>query len=58
MEQTRDPFWLYVGAVIIAAIVVLSMVKSSEHEKYATASKAIAEDASQSAYRDTSSYKR
>lgn len=58
MEQEKDNFWLYIGGVIVAVIVVLYMVKSSEHEKYATATKAISEDASQSAYRDTSSYKR
>jgi predicted membrane channel-forming protein YqfA (hemolysin III family) len=58
MEQEKDNFWIYIVGVIIAAAVVLYMVKSSEHEKYATAAKAISEDASQSAYRDTSSYKR
>ncbi len=51
MEQTKDHFWLYIGAVIIAAIVVLSMVKNSEHDKYVTAAKAIAEDPSNSAYK-------
>ena len=50
MEQERDNFWLYIGGVIIAVIVTLLMVKGSEHEKYATAAKAIAEDASNSAY--------
>lgn len=48
--QEKDYFWFYVGGVVLAAIVVLSMVKGSEHGKYETASKAIAEDASQSAY--------
>lgn len=51
MEQERDNFWLYVGGVIIAVIVTLLMVKGSEHDKYATAAKAIAEDSANSAYR-------
>jgi len=34
-----------------AAIAVMMMVKGSEHDKYETAAKAIAEDASNSAYR-------
>jgi hypothetical protein len=51
MEQERDNFWLYVGGLIIAVIVTLVMVKGSEHDKYATAAKAIAEDSSNSAYK-------
>ena len=58
MEKEKDNFWLYIGAVIVVAIGVLFTVKNSEHEKYATAQKAIAEDSSQSAYRDTTAYKR
>jgi len=58
MEQEKDNFWIYIVGVIVAAAIVLYMVKSSEHEKYATAAKAISEDSSQSAYRDTTSYKR
>jgi uncharacterized protein (UPF0333 family) len=49
--QEKDHFWIYVGALIIAVIVALVLVKSSEHEKYATAAKAIAEDAANSAYK-------
>lgn len=51
MEQERDNFWLYIGGVIIAVIVTLMMVKGSEHDKYATAAKAIAEDSTNSAYK-------
>ena len=58
MEKEKDNFWLYIGAVIAIVIGVLITVKSSEHEKYATAQKAISEDSSQSAYRDTTAYKR
>jgi len=50
--QEKDNFWLYIiiGVVIFAGGIY--MVKSSEHDKYASASKAIAEDASNSAYRN------
>lgn len=51
MEQERDNFWLYIGGVIIAVIVTLVMVKGSEHDKYATTAKAIAEDSANSAYK-------
>lgn len=53
MEQERDNFWLYIGGVVIAVIATLVMVKSSEHDKYATTAKAIAEDSANSAYRAT-----
>lgn len=56
MEQEKDYFWVYVGGVVLIAGAVLFMVKSSEHDKYATAAKAIAEDSSQSSYRDTAHY--
>ena len=50
--QEKDNFWLYIiiGVVIFAGGIY--MVKSSEHDKYASASKAISEDASNSAYRN------
>jgi hypothetical protein len=51
MEQEKDYFWYYIGAVVIAVLVTLVMVKGSEHDKYATAAKAIAEDAANSAYK-------
>ncbi len=50
--QTKDNFILYVvmaGAVAAGAVY---MVKSSEHDKYAAAERAIAEDSSNSAYRN------
>lgn len=50
--QEKDNFLLYVllaGAVAGGAVY---MVKSSEHDKYAAAQSAIAEDASNSAYRN------
>lgn len=58
MEQEKDNFWIYIVGLIAAVAITLYMVKSSEHEKYATAAKAIAEEPAQSAYRDTSKYKR
>jgi hypothetical protein len=57
MEQEKDYFWVYIGCLVAVVIVVLVMVRGGEHEKYETAKKAIAEDASNSAYRDTSQYK-
>jgi len=57
-NEKKDNFWVYIAGVVITAVVILYMVKSSEHDKYAVAAKAIAEDSSQAAYRDTSSYKR
>ncbi len=50
--QEKDNFWLYIviGVVLFAGTIL--MVKSSEHDKYSAASKAIAEDSSNSAYRN------
>ncbi|MGZ4959414.1 MAG: hypothetical protein ACXV7J_09185 [Methylomonas sp.] len=50
--QGKDNFWLYIvmGVVIFAGVIM--MVKNSEHDKYAASSRAIAEDASNSAYRN------
>lgn len=50
--QEKDNFWLYIvmGVVIFAGVIM--MVKNSEHDKYAASSKAIAEDSSNSAYRN------
>lgn len=56
MEQEKDNFWVYIAGVIVAAVVVIVMVKNSEHGKYETARKAIAEEPAQSAYRDVSKY--
>lgn len=50
-EKEKDLFWVYIGGVIAAVIVVLVLVKSSEHDKYATAQKAIAEDSTNSSYK-------
>ena len=51
MEKEKDYFWVYIGMLVVAVIVTLVMVKGSEHDKYATAAKAIAEDSSNSAYK-------
>lgn len=51
MEQEKDYFWYYIGAVFIAVRVTLVMVKGCEHDKYATAANAIAEDAANSDYK-------
>jgi len=51
--QEKDYFWFYVGAVVVTLVAVLLMVKNNEHGKYETAAKAIAEDSSNSAYRNS-----
>ena len=50
--QEKDNFWLYIGLSVVVFAGAIFMVKSSEHEKYSATSKAIAEDASNSAYRN------
>ncbi|MFZ2312257.1 MAG: hypothetical protein WAV82_06530 [Methylobacter sp.] len=49
--QEKDNFWLYVAGLVLAMIALVVTIKSSEHDKYETSAKAIAEDASNSAYR-------
>lgn len=51
VRQEKDLFWVYVGGLVVAVIVSLALVKGSEHDKYATAAKAIAEDSHNSAYK-------
>lgn len=51
--QEKDNFWIYVGLLVGSLIVVLLMVRGGEHDKYVAAEKAIAEDASNSAYRNS-----
>lgn len=49
--QEKDNFWPYVAGLVLAVIVTVLLIKSSEHDKYESSAKAIAEDASNSAYR-------
>ncbi|TAN69507.1 MAG: hypothetical protein EPN17_07365 [Methylobacter sp.] len=49
--QEKDNFWIYVAGLVLAVLVTVVLIKSSEHEKYESSAKAIAEDASNSAYR-------
>jgi len=51
VKEEKDYFWFYIAGLVLAVIVVLVMVKGSEHEKYATSAKAIAEDSANSAYK-------
>lgn len=55
--QEKDYFWVWIAALVAAVVVVLMIVRGGEHDKYVTAKSAIAEDASFSAYKDTSAYK-
>ncbi|MGR8931181.1 MAG: hypothetical protein ACU836_11105 [Gammaproteobacteria bacterium] len=50
--QQKDNFILYVVMAGVVAAGAMYMVKSSEHEKYASAEAAIAADSSNSAYRN------
>ncbi len=51
MTSEKDLFWVYVGGLILAVIATLFVVKGSEHDKYATSARAIAEDSNNSAYK-------
>jgi hypothetical protein len=50
--REKDNFWLYVGIAVVLFAGGIFMVKNSGHDSYASAAKAIAEDASNSAYRN------
>ena len=50
--QEKDTFWVWVGALVVAIIAVVIMIKGSEHGKYESTAKAIAEDSANSAYRN------
>ena len=50
--QEKDNFWLYIVIAVVCAAGAVLMVKNSEHDKYVTAAKNIAEDSSNSAYRN------
>ena len=49
--QEKDNFWIYVAGLVLAVVATVAVIKSGEHEKYASSAKAIAEDSSNSAYR-------
>jgi hypothetical protein len=51
IKEEKDYFWFYIGGLVLAVIVVLLLVKGSEHDKYATAAKAIAEDSTNASYK-------
>lgn len=40
----KDNFWLYVGGLVFVVVVLVVFIKSNEHGKYETTTKAIAED--------------
>ena len=49
----KDNYWLYVGGLVLVIIAVVVTIKGSEHGKYESTKKAIAEDSSNSAYRNS-----
>jgi hypothetical protein len=51
--QEKDNFWPIVAGVVLSVVVTVVLVKGSEHDKYETSAKAIAEDPSNSAYRNS-----
>ena len=51
-ETEKDNFWLYIAGLVITLVVVLMVVRGGEHDKYAAAEAAIAEDASNASYRN------
>ena len=51
MAGEKDMFWVYIGGLVLAVVATLLVVKGSEHDKYATSAKAIAEDSTNSAYK-------
>lgn len=50
--KEKDNFLMYVVLAGVVAAGAVYMVKSAEHDKYASAQKAISEDSSNSAYRN------
>ncbi|MCX7108419.1 MAG: hypothetical protein NTV66_12765 [Methylococcales bacterium] len=40
----KDNFWLYVGGLVFAVVILVVFIKSNEHGKYETTAKAIAEE--------------
>ena len=50
--QEKDNFWIYVAGLVLAVIATVFVVRGGEHGKYESTAKAIAEDASNSAYRN------
>jgi len=49
--QEKDNFWIYVAGLVLAVVATVVLIKSSEHDKFESTAKAIAEDPSNSAYR-------
>ncbi len=49
--QEKDNFWLWVGGAVLAVVVTVVVIKSSEHDKFETSAKAILEDPANSAYK-------
>ncbi len=50
--QEKDNFWLYIAIGVVLFAGTIFMVKNSESQKYDRAAQLIAEDASNSAYRN------
>ena len=52
-SQEKDKFWIYIGCLIAVIIVGVLVIKSSEHDKFETTKKAIAESSEYSAYKNS-----
>ncbi len=51
--KEKDNYWLYVGGLVLIIIAVVVTIRGSEHGKYESSAKAIAEDAANSAYKNS-----
>ena len=51
--KEKDNYWLYVGGLVLVIIAVVVTIRGSEHGKYESSAKAIAEDAANPAYKNS-----
>ncbi len=47
IAQKRDPFWLYVGCTVVALLLVITVVKQSENDKFAPIKQQLEEEMAQ-----------
>ncbi|WP_340121560.1 hypothetical protein [Methylobacter svalbardensis] len=45
--KTKDNFWLYVGGTVITLLIVITVVKQSENEKFAPIKQQLEEETAQ-----------
>ncbi|MDO9424263.1 MAG: hypothetical protein Q7T40_08760 [Methylobacter sp.] len=47
VAKTKDNFWLYVGCTVVALLIVITVVKQSENEKFAPIKQQLEEETAQ-----------